>query len=108
MSSTSLSARKGKVPEAWCSGTPVEAVLVHRCPVEQHLVAGVLHQFHFLRYAPCQGLLMQRDIGEILQRNLERLLDKQIAFGGVRFDQYFGGKFIELLVAVTGEIGLAA
>ena len=51
---------------------------------------------------------MQRDISEFLRSNVERLLDHQIAFGRIRLNQHLGGNFIDLLVAVTAEIGLAA
>ncbi len=51
---------------------------------------------------------MQRDIAVVLDADLECLLDQLIALGGVGLDQHLVGERVQLLVAVTPEIGFAA
>ena len=51
---------------------------------------------------------MQRDIGPVLDRELPRLLDQEIALGRIGFQENLVGKIVELLVAIAGEIGFAA
>src|SRR5947209_5935884 len=48
-------------------------------PVQHNHVVRALGQLDFLGNAPCERLLVQRDIGPVLHRDLERLLDQEIA-----------------------------
>src|SRR5450432_3061230 len=74
-------------------------------PVRHHRIIGALRHLQFFRHAPRQCLLVQRDIREILRRDIECFLDQQIALGHIGLDQHPVGNFILLLVAVAAEIG---
>src|SRR3954451_13064189 len=74
-------------------------------PVEQDLIVRALGQLHLLGHAPGQRLLMQWHVGPVLHRDLPSLLDQQIALRRIEFQENLVRDFVELLVAVTSEIG---
>ena len=71
-------------------------------PVQQNLIVGPLRELHFFRDAPGERLLVQRDVGPVLHRDLEGLLDQEIALARIGFHENLVGEFIELLVAIAG------
>src|SRR6266404_1853498 len=108
-------ARAAASPETTSPGSryfrdlmPRMLLFLFRRPVEQDLIVRTLGQFHFFRDAPCQRLLVQRDIAVILDHKFEGLLDQLVALGGVGLDQHLVGERIQRFVAITAEIGFAA
>src|SRR5580698_10893181 len=77
-------------------------------PVEPYLIVGALHQFYLFRYAPRQRLLVQRNVGIILDGDFEGLLDQKVPLGGIGLLQHLAGQGVELLVAVAADIVVAA
>src|SRR3954470_9274222 len=61
-------------------------------PVEQDLVVRTLGQLHLLRDAPGERLLVQRDVGPVLHRDLEGLLDQEIALARIGFHENLVGE----------------
>src|ERR1700759_4557069 len=99
--------RRSRKPEP--PGPPVfkKTLFLFGRPVEQDLVVGTLGQFHLLGHAPCQRLLVQRNVGVVLDGDLERLLDHLVALGLVGLRQHLVRQRVELLVAPATEIGFA-
>src|SRR6516165_6434791 len=83
---------------------PLHSRLFHLRPVEQDLVVGALHDLDFLRHAPDQRLLVQRDDPCLLVADAECLRDHVVALLGIGLHQ---DQLVELGnpgVAVAAEI----
>src|SRR5262245_16244858 len=83
---------------------PLRSRLFHFRPVEQDLVVGALHDLNFLRHAPDQRLLVQRDYPGLLMADAECLRDHVIALLGIGLHQ---DQLVELAnpgIAVAAEV----
>src|SRR5215813_1241898 len=83
---------------------PLRSRLFDFRPVEQDLVVGTLHDLNFLRHAPDQRLLVQRDYPGLLMADAECLRDHVVALLGIGLHQ---DQLVELAnpgIAVAAEV----
>src|SRR5262245_24445228 len=83
---------------------PVRSRLFHLRPVEQDLVVGALHDLNFLRHAPDQRLLVQRDDPGLVVADAECLRNHVVALLGIGLHQDLLVERVDLGIAISAEI----
>src|SRR5208282_5619793 len=107
--SSAASPRARSVPRSCSSGLhPRRDALFDLHPVPVEHVVRKLNQAHVILHAPGQGLLVERDVAELLLMDLERLADFGLALLGVDLALDLSDQLVDLGVGVAAVVETAA